>query len=74
MVSHILYVVYYKKHILCFLMALSILFDKCSHHIDIQHLHGLLLCGLLNFVLMRLHNGTEKRNIFYIHVALTCGT
>ena len=51
--------VYYRNHKLYILMSLSIVFDNYIHHIDIQHLHGLLLCGLLNFVSMRLHNGTE---------------
>ena len=44
--------VYYRNHKLCILMSLSILFDNYSHHIDIHHLHGLLHCEYLNFVLM----------------------
>ena len=65
---------YWRKHRLCFLMALSILFDNCNHHINIQHLDELLLCGLLNFVLMWLHNSTDNRNILYLHGPLTCAT
>ena len=67
--------VYYRNHKLCILMSLSILFDNYSHHIiDIHHLHGLLHCGFLNFVLMWLHIHTGNRNIFYLHWSLICGT
>ena len=66
--------VYYRNHKLCILMPLSILSDNYSHHIDIQHLHGLLHCGFLNFVFMWLHNRTGNRNIFYLHWPLICGT
>ena len=48
--------VYYRNHKLCILMSLSILFDNYSHHIDIHHLHGLLHCEFLNFVLMWFNN------------------
>ena len=67
--------VHYRNHKLCILMSLSILFDNYSHHIiDIHHLHGLLQCGFLNFVLMWFHNRTGNRNIFYLHWSLICGT
>ena len=66
--------VYCRNHKLCILMPLSILSDNYSHHIDIHHLHGLLHCGFLNFVLMWLHNRTGNRNIFYLHWPLICGT
>ena len=32
--------------------TLYILLDICSRHTIIQHLHGLLRCGVLNFVLI----------------------
>ena len=48
--SDLTYLVFGLK--LCIFMSLSILFDNYSHHIDIHHLHGLLHCEYLNFVLM----------------------
>ena len=70
----ILCLVYYRNHRLCILTSLSILFDNYIHHIDNQHLHGLLRCGFLKFVLMWLHNRTGNRNIFYLHWPLIFGT